>query len=43
LATATDFRGVDLISDSPPFGCLWYREWTLPSFFSFIDYGDVSL
>ena len=26
LATATDFRGVDLISDALPFGRLWYGE-----------------
>ena len=26
MATATDFRGVDLISDALPFGRLWYRE-----------------
>jgi hypothetical protein len=26
LATATDFRGVDLISDRLPFGRLWYGE-----------------
>ena len=26
MATATDFRGVDLISDALPFGRLWYGE-----------------
>ena len=26
MATATDFRGVDLISDALPFGRPWYGE-----------------